>query len=133
MVSREDMHKAVDTLFDMLEDVRNVVVEAKPVEGEVVTRVPADVEVVEAAKPAVEKPKDSRVVRTKSSGDRVYLLSLKEDGKKTRQWVYNPEVLESLGFNMGDVVEIEDSELLTYSMGAPILKPVVKDGSVPKA
>lgn len=132
MVSREDMHKAVDTLFDMLEDVKNVVVEAKPVENTAAPQVPAGVEVVEA-KPTVEKPKDSRVVRTKSSGDRVYLLSIKEDGKKTRQWVYNPEVLESLGFNMGDVVEIEDSELLTHSMGAPILKPVVKDGSVPKA
>lgn len=79
---------------------------------------------IEAA--PTEKPKDKRVVRTKSSGDRVYLL---DEIKKTRQWVYNPEVLDSLGFTMGDVQEVEDSEILKYGMGAAILKPVAKDAA----
>ena len=64
-----------------------------------------------------ELPKDKRAVRTKSSGDRVYYV---DEVKKTRQYVSDPEVLESLGFHMEDVVTIEDNEMLTYSQGAPI-------------
>lgn len=79
---------------------------------------------------AVEKPKDKRVVRTKSSGDRVYYL---DEVKKQRQWVYNPNVLQSLGFDMSDVVEIEDSELLRYGMGPAILKPIVEPDAAPQS
>src|SRR5207253_5708174 len=39
-------------------------------------------------------PEGKRVVRTKSSGDRVYYL---DDDKMTRQWVTNPDVLKGLG------------------------------------
>lgn len=60
-----------------------------------------------------------RVVRTKTSGDRVYYL---DDVAKTRQWVANPDVLQSLGFEMADVVDIDDSTLITYSMGQALYK-----------
>lgn len=78
----------------------------------------------EAIPPKKETPKDKRVVRTKSSGDRVYLL---DEVKKTRQWINSsnpnvpsPELVEKLGFSMEDVQEIEDSELFTYNMGPVI-------------
>lgn len=70
-------------------------------------------------KPERKLPKGKRAVRTKSSGDRVYLL---DEEKKTRQWVTTGEILTALGFEMGDVVEVEDSELLSYRMGSAIYK-----------
>ena len=66
-----------------------------------------------------ELPKDKRAARTKQSGDRVYLL---DEVEKTRQWIANPEAMASSGFEMSDVVEVEDGELLNYQMGAPIYK-----------
>ncbi len=67
--------------------------------------------------PKHETPAGKRAVRTKSSGDRVYIL---DEEAKTRRWVTNPEVLKSVGFEIGDVVDIDDSELLSYQM-APAL------------
>jgi hypothetical protein len=64
-------------------------------------------------------PEGQRVVRTKSSGDRVYLL---KDAEKTRQWVTNPEVLAKLGFAPGDVVDVDDNELMKYNMGPALYK-----------
>jgi hypothetical protein len=107
-VDRKEAHALVDKLFDM---------------G---TEAPAAPAEVDPEVPKVAKPEGKRVVRTRSSGDRVYYL---DDTEKTRQWVYSPEVLESLGFDMNDVGEVEDSELLKYRMGAAILKPVVKDAT----
>ena len=85
---------------------------AKPVE--------AEVETVE--EPKRELPKDKKVVRTKSQGDRVYLL---DEVAKTRQWVTTPELLDELGFNLGDVVEIDDTEMIKYQMSQAIYKPHV--------
>lgn len=64
-------------------------------------------------------PEGQRVIRTKTSGDRVYLL---DDNKKTRQWVTKPEILEALGFQMTDVKDVDDSELLKYQMGPALYK-----------
>lgn len=72
-----------------------------------------------------EKPKDKRVVRTKSTGDRVYYI---DEVAKTKQWVAGtqtkpgPELLKELGFEMSDVEEVDDSSLLGYTMGASIYK-----------
>ncbi len=73
--------------------------------------------------PDRELPKDKRAVRTKSSGDRVYIL---DDQTKTRRWVTNPEVLKSIGFEISDVVEVDDNELLSYQM-APALYRIVDE------
>lgn len=73
----------------------------------------------EEASPARELPKDKRVVRTKQSGDRVYLL---DEIKKTRQWITNPEVLAKLGFEMGDVKDVADKEFLDYTLGSPVYR-----------
>lgn len=119
-MNREEAHKLVDELFNAKES-------EKPSEALPPTPVEAAVPTPPQPAPAVPNtPKDKRVVRTKSSGDRVYLL---DEIKKTRQWLFNPEVLDSTGFTMGDVVEIEDSELLKYGMGAAILKPIEKDAT----
>lgn len=67
--------------------------------------------------PARVLPKGKRAVRTKTSGDRVYLL---DEEKKTRRHIATMEVLQGLGFEPGDVVEIEDSELFRYQAGLPI-------------
>lgn len=66
-------------------------------------------------------PEGKRVVRTKSSGDRVYYI---DEEKKTRQWITNPDVLTSLGFGMEDVTDVEDAELLKYQMAAALYKAV---------
>lgn len=68
-----------------------------------------------------ELPEGKRAVRTKSQGDKVFYL---DDEKKTRQWVTSPEVLASLGFEMGDIVEVDDGELIKYQMASAIYKPV---------
>src|SRR5438105_2962273 len=62
--------------------------------------------------PEKELPKDKRVVRTKTSGDRVYYL---DEVKKTRAWVSKPEILDSLGFSLSNVVEIDDTEFQKYA------------------
>ena len=66
-----------------------------------------------------ELPKDKRVVRTKASGDRVYLL---DEVKKTRSWITNPQVLDGLGFTMEDVTEVADAEMLKYAMSAALYR-----------
>lgn len=100
-LSREEAHKLVDQLFDT--------VAAPPA--------PAEPE----AEPAEERvlPEGKRLVRTKSSGDRVYQL---DEEKKTRSWVTSAEILNKLGWRMEDVVEVEDSELLKYQMAAAIYR-----------
>ena len=69
--------------------------------------------------PPRELPKDKRVVRTKASGDRVYLL---DEVKETRSWVTNPQVLDGLGFTMEDVTEVADAEMLKYAMSAALYR-----------
>ncbi len=71
--------------------------------------------------PPRELPKDKRVVRTKTQGDKVFYL---DEIKKTRQWVTTPEILASLGFEIGDVAEIDDTELSKYQMASAIYRPV---------
>jgi hypothetical protein len=71
--------------------------------------------------PKRELPEGKRVVRTKSSGDRVYLLT-EDVTPKTRQWVTNPEVLKGLGFESSDVTEVDDNELLGYQMASAIYR-----------
>lgn len=102
-MNRDEAHQLIDNLFDMY------------IPADTSVGIPGDQE--EA--PARELPEGKRVVRTKSSGDRVYYL---DEEKKTRQWVTNPEVLKGLGFEAGDVVEVEDSELLNYQMASAIYK-----------
>ncbi len=106
-MTRDEAHKLVDSIFDA----------AGATE-------PADEIVAEEV--AEEQPKDERVlpegkraVRTKSSGDRVFLL---DDEKKTRQWVTNADILLAIGFEMGDVVEVDDKEMLKYQMGPAIYR-----------
>ena len=49
------------------------------------------------------------VVRTKSTGDKIYLI---EDNK--RKWIRNPETLNLLGFKFGDEKTINFADLLKY-------------------
>ena len=108
-MNREEAHKLVDLLFD-----HAAAVEEPADAGE-------DSEAVEGVgvRPATTrlKPAGKRVVRP--GGDRVYLL---DEEKKTRQWVTNPEVLEGLGFDMSDVVEIDEAELFQYQMGPALYR-----------
>jgi hypothetical protein len=69
-----------------------------------------------------DEPKETKkidgvwVTRTKSSGDRVYCL---DDKTKTYIWVESPQMLESLGFEFKDVVDITDGELSQYKRTSP--------------
>lgn len=106
-MNRQEAHKLVDELYDMKEAVD--------------TDIAGDGSGGDVENPVRELPKDKRVVRTKASGDRVYLL---DDVKKTRQWVTNPEVLDSLGFTLIDVGEVEEDEMLKYQMGPALYRRV---------
>lgn len=80
-----------------------------------------------ASAPASNEPKkpffndkNQRVVRTKTSGDRVFLL---DENTKKRSWLTTPEIVTAHGFDMAtDVSEIDDSELMKYAMGPAIYK-----------
>lgn len=110
-MTREEAHQLIDRLFDAddtqqdmwPEDLSSLSVDAATTE-----------EPQEPTKPAGRK-----VVRTKNSGDRVYML---DEIENTRHWVTNPVVLEKLGFKPDDVEEVEESVLLSHNMAAAIYK-----------
>jgi len=77
------------------------------------------VEVTGTVEPARVLPEGKRVVRTKQGGDKVYLI---DEVAKTRQWITKPEILDTLGFIMDDVVEVEEAELFKYNQGEAIYK-----------
>lgn len=66
-----------------------------------------------------ERTDGKRAIRTKSTGDRVYLI---DDNAKTKAWVTSPEILTKLGFTMNDVVDLEDSVLVSYQMSPSIYR-----------
>lgn len=66
-----------------------------------------------------ERTDGKRAVRSKGSGDRVYLL---DDNAKTKAWITSPEVLAKLGFEMLDVQDIEDLEFAAYKMSPSIYR-----------
>lgn len=107
-MTREEAHQLVDTLFNMEEKSH-------------ATGTGDDAAIVEPQAEALARvlPEGKQVVRTKTSGDRVYLL---DETGGTRQWVTNPEVLKSLGFESSDVAEVEDNELLKYQMGPALYR-----------
>lgn len=109
-MNREEAHKLVNQLFDLYDQAELL---GTPAENEQNT----NIEEV-ATQPRV-LPEGKRAVRTKSSGDRVYLL---DEVKKTRQWVTTGENLTALGFEMEDVIEVDDKELLGYNMAAAIYR-----------
>ena len=104
-MTREEAHKIIDDIFDSRDGLS----------------VPAFDVTIANDPPELKRvlPEGKRVVRTKSSGDRVYLL---DDVKNTRQWVTNPEVLKGLGFEIEDVTEVDDQELLKYNMGPALYR-----------
>ena len=74
---------------------------------------------VELETPARVLPEGKRAVRTKSTGDRVYLI---DEVAKTKAWITSGEILEGLGFGFADVEDVEDSELVDYAMTASVYK-----------
>jgi hypothetical protein len=104
-MTRADAHKIVDMIFDAAGSLDETETGTTPQ--------PED-------RPEERKlPEGKKAVRTKSTGDRVYVL---DEEKKTRQWVTNPDVLRSLGFELGDVAEVDDTELLKYQMGQALYR-----------
>lgn len=100
-MDREQAHTLIDQLFDGI-------VQEAPVNTS------DEAEVVKT-----ERPDGKRAVRTKSSGDKVYVL---DPEKMTRHWVTNADVLKSLGFELTDVGEIGESEAMKYQIGPAIYK-----------
>lgn len=97
-MTREEAHKLIDELFDIQ---TTQATEITPEE------------------PKKELPEGKRVVRTPTSGDKVYLL---DEVKKTRQWLATGEVLTALGYDQSDVQDETDINLYKYSMAATIYK-----------
>lgn len=58
---------------------------------------------------------DKRVVRTKQTGDKVYVVE-----NNTARWVKNPETLYELGFDFGSVENIEQEEFFSFDRDEPI-------------
>lgn len=79
----------------------------------------AEIKFTAPEEPKRELLKDKRVIRTKSTGDRVYLI---DEVAKTKAWVTSAEILDKLGFTMTDVEEVDDSALVGYAMTASIYK-----------
>jgi hypothetical protein len=104
-MTREEAHKLVDHLFDNANGYEQelAAIDGQPDEPK--------------AKPAITAGK--RVVRTKSTGDRVYLI---DETAKTKAWVTSPEILAKLGFELSDVEDVEDSTLLGYAMTASVYR-----------
>lgn len=75
-----------------------------------------DTAVIDARPPRTD---GKRAVRTKSTGDRVYLV---DDNAKTKAWITSPEILAKLDFEMGDVVDLDDKDLVDYQMSPSIYK-----------
>lgn len=100
---KQDIYKLIDQYFEAYF--------AKPTAD---TPEVSEGEVVDST-PTVKKelPEGKRAVRTKTTGDRVYLLDEKE---MTKRWITSPEVLEGMGFGLADVVEIEDAEFHKYKI-----------------
>lgn len=96
-MTREEAHKLIDGLFD-LSDSANTSIGPIQDTGE---------------EPKPERTDGKRAVRTKSTGDRVYLI---DDNAKTKAWITSPDILEKLGFNLEDVEDLDDSELISYQM-----------------
>lgn len=71
---------------------------------------------VKKTKPVVAKPvKKGYTVRTKETGDKVYLIK-----DKKKHWIKNPETLRALGFWFGDEKTIKYKELVKFEDGKPI-------------
>lgn len=104
-MTRDEAHELIDRMFDA--------------DGRDVRADEAAAAVMGADTPARKLPEGKRAVRTKAQGDRVYLI---DETKKTRQWVTTPEVLKSYGFEMNDVVEVEDAELIKYQMSSALYR-----------
>ena len=98
----------VNTLLDVLKEKKIIEVEE---EEKIVDKKP----VVKKPTSKAKKDRIGEVVRTKSSGDKVYYIL-----KGKRQWVKNPDILRKLGFDFPDVNEIEDVKLTEYDEGTPI-------------
>src|SRR3954463_2453285 len=73
----------------------------------------------EPGEPTRELPEGKRAVRTKSTGDRVYLI---DEIAKTKAWITSPEILGKLGFELSDVDDVDDASLLGYSMTASVYR-----------
>lgn len=101
-MTREEAHKLVDSLFDA--------------ENSIDTAGSSNTGDSEPEAPKRVLPEGKRVVRTDSTGDRVYLLV---EETMTRHWITNPEVLDSLGFEINDVIKITDDEMIRYQVGTP--------------
>lgn len=103
MMNREEAHRLVDLIFEAEHKLSEVLasVDEKPEE------------------PKRETPKDKRVIRTKSTGDRVYVI---DEVAKTKAWVTSPEILTKLGFELSDVEDVEDKDLLGYAMTASVYR-----------
>lgn len=122
-MTREEAHNLVDKLYNLEERTSDAVL------GLVdnTTENQAILGANELIQPVRELPKDKRVVRTKASGDRVYLL---DEVKKSRAWVTNPEVLKSLGFELNDVGDVDEEEMLRYQMSAALYRLVDEDNTI---
>lgn len=120
-MTREEAHILVDRLFGEADFLETSQLITSKMEDASTTPPKLGIVGDTLEAPARELPKDKRVVRTKASGDRVYLL---DEVKKTRQWVTNPDVLDSLGFELGDVGEVDEDEMLRYQMGPALYRRV---------
>lgn len=117
-MDRQKAHQLVDELYDKWE---HPALRGEPL-GPLEERKESSPELLAQEAEAVESrvlPEGKRVVRTKSSGDRVYLL---DEVKKTRHWITSPEILKAQGFELDDVTEVDDQELLKYQMAAALYR-----------
>jgi hypothetical protein len=113
-MTREEAHNLVNYMFDN----EHTTVQGPLTSDDLIEPSEGGTDIVTTASTRV-LPEGKHVVRTKNSGDRVYLINEKEE---TRQWVTNERVLEGLGFEFSDVTDIEEDELVKFRMAPALYK-----------
>ena len=113
-MTREEAHNLVNHMFDN----EYATVQGPLTSDDLVEPSEGETNIVNEVSTRV-LPEGKRVVRTKNSGDRVYLINEKEE---TRQWITNERVLAGLGFEFSDVTDIEEDELVKFRMAPALYK-----------
>lgn len=113
-MNQDPIQELKEKLIAVIEDWGDRFIQEVDITSEIPVE-PLEAEIVSEEKRVL--PEGKRAVRASSTGDRVYYI---DEEKKTRQWVTNPDVLKKLGFELSDVAEVTEEELLRYQMAAAV-------------
>lgn len=107
----EELKKIIDSFVESEKGI-NSVVEETEIKPEIVLTEEELNKLFRREVPEGFNLKETKIVRSKSTGDRVFLIF-----REKKYWIPDIETLEKIGFNLGDVEEVSDEEIKKYSEG----------------